>query len=81
MIPNGKSSNQIRTTVLQERDSSSDLVTAIAVSSLSFQKQSIFFSEILPYCALLKVPATVLHEELSPPHTPHLSFLALEFKT
>lgn len=35
----------------------------------------------LPYSASLKVPARVLQEELSPPHTPHLSFFALEFNT
>lgn len=30
---------------------------------------------------MLKVPATVLQEELSPPHTPHLSLRAFEFST
>lgn len=29
----------------------------------------------------MKTPVIVLHEELSPPHTPHLSLLALEFNT
>lgn len=29
----------------------------------------------------MKTPAIVLHEELSPPHTPHLSLFALEFNT